>query len=494
VRIGFVGPSYTAGSTAVADEECINFFAESVESQGAIVPTNSYGGKNAVGIRAYFGTPGLSVFSAFTAGPVRGQCWTGTRLFVVSGDVLYEVFANGSNAELGVVGTDGKPASLVASAIQVLIVSAGRAFCLTLGTNAIVEVTSNFSGRVPVKVEYSDSYFIVMFANSNIFQMSQVLDGTVWPGLLVNEVEVFSENISSIICNHREPWILGTMHSQPYQDTGSAEVFDVIPGTLIEKGCAATFIPCRLDNSVFWIDQDERGALSAWRSSGYTPVRISTHAVEYDLGTNSAANIAGMVSYAYEERGHIFWMIYVPGSSWSWCYDVVEALWHKRASWNATTGTWGPHFSWNHAYAWGMHLVGDWNSGNLYLMSMANLQDAVGTIQRLRRTPTVSDEMKWIPHDDLTVDFDTGQGPQPPLVDGNGDPRPPQAMLRWSDNRGKTWSNQHIVGCGMAGEYNTRAIWRRLGRSRYRVYELTVSDPVVWVIVDAYLRTGGPPA
>ena len=491
MRIGFVGPSYTARSTAVADEECINLYCETVESQAAIVPISAYGGKNAAGLRALYGTPGLSVFSADAlGGPLRGQCWTGTRLFAVEADTLYEIASDGTRTVRGNVANDGLVASIVASQIQLLIISGGQGYCYTLATNTLVNVTANFSGRTPVKVEFSDSYFIVMFANSNIFQMSQVLDGTTWPGLLVNEVEVFADNISSIIVNHREPWVLGQLRSQPYQDTGSNEVFDVIAGTLIEKGCVATFVPCRLDNSVFWIDQDERGALSAWRSNGYTPTRISTHAVEFDLGTNSPANLAAMVSYAYEDQGHLFWVIYIPQSSWSWCYDVAEGLWHKRASWNPATATWGPHLSWNHSYAFGMHLVGDWSTGNLYQMSMANLTDNGAAIRRLRRSPTISNEMAWISHAELTLDFDTGQGPQPPLTDGDGNPRPPQAMLRWSDDRGKTWSNQHVLNCGLAGQYKARAVQRRLGRSRYRVYEMSLTDPIPWTLVDAYLRVG----
>lgn len=795
-----MGPSYTTSSTAVADEEAINLFPQTVESQQAIVPISPYGGKQAAGLKAYFGTPGLTVFSTFSSSPngmdtpLRGQCWTGSRLFAVSGDTLYEVFADGSNIALSsVLWNDGKPVSMVASSIQLLVISAGFAYCYTLnpgtwaanksfavgalivdaaghiqraqaaawqastaytvgqeivdpngnvqqaqqaqwipntvyalgaeivdvaghiqkaqqaqwaastlyplgteivdtngnvqkafaalwaanttyalgaqivdsngniqqvttagttggtvpvwatsgntadgtvvwtfqaasggnagtsgmtvpnwttgvtldngtlvwiyqasaggkagtsgasiptfddtggtvgdGTGTLVwadqgaatgagtsgtaepifttgttpdantlvwvfQVASNglagISGAIiptfndaggltldgtgtlvwqdkglqlldvtpqlagtPVKAEFSDSYFIVIFAYSNKFQMSQVLDGTVWPGLLVNEVEVFSENIVSVIVNHREPWIMGSIRSQPYQDTGSLEVFDVIPGTLVEKGCAATFSPCRVDNSVFWIDSDERGALSAWRSNGYTPTRISTYAVEYDLSTNPQSAIQNMTTYAYEDAGHIFWVLYAPGSSWSWVFDVVEGLWHKRANWNPVTATWGPHFSWNHSYSWGMHLVGDWNTGTLYRMSMNTYQDFGTTIRRLRRSPTVSNEMQRIYHAELTVDFDTGLGPQPPLLDGNGNPRPPQAELRFSDNRGKTWSSRKIAGCGKAGEYQTRVIYRRLGQSRYRVYEVVVSDPIPWAIVDAYLRTSSAAA
>lgn len=794
MRIGFVGESYTAGSTSVADEEAINLFPQSVESQAEIVPNKAYGGESAAGLKAYFGTPGLSIFSADTnGGPYRGNWWTGSRLFGVDGDTLYEVSSTGVRTAIGYVGSDGKPVSMVNNVNQLFIVSNGQAYCYTLapgqwaantaftvdalildgaghiqkaiaaawaastvysvgaeivdgngnvqkasqaqwsaatvyalnaaivdgaghiqeatqaawtagttyvlgaeivdaegnlqkayayawvantvyalgfqlvdsngniqqvttagtsgsavpvwatsstttdgttlvwtyqasaagnagtsgttvpvwavdgatadvtgstlfwfyegsaagnagtsgaaipifndaggtapdGTGTLVwsdqglavnagtsgtavpvfgtattsdngtlvwiyqsasngsagtsgatipafndtlgttpdgsgtlvwqdkglqllNVTPQLAGA-PLRADYSDSYFVVMFANSNRFQTSQLLDGTIWPGLLISEVEVFADNIVSILCNHREPWIFGTWRSQPYQDTGSAEVFDVIPGTMIEKGCAATFVPCRLDNSLFWVDQDERGALSAWRSNGYTPQRISTYAVETDLGTNTLANIQAMTSYAYVDAGHIFWILYVPGSNWSWCYDVVEGLWHKRASWNTESGTWGPHASWNHTYAFGMHLVGDWATGNLYQVSMGTYKDNGNMIRRLRRTPTIINEMARIYHAELTVDFDMGLGPQPPLTDGEGNPRPPQAVLRFSDNRGRTWSNQHVRGLGLAGEYNARAIWRRLGNSRYRVYELVITDAFPVAIVDAYLRLG----
>ena len=82
----------------------------------------------------------------------------------------------------------------------------------------------------------------------------------------------------------------------------------------------------------------------------------------------------------------------------------------------------------------------------------------------------------------------TYTGPDPMLVDGDGNPRPPQAMVRWSDDRGATWSNEHTVDLGNLGETKTRAILRRLGRSRYRVYEVSMSDPIPWVIRDAYLQ------
>ena len=67
--------------------------------------------------------------------------------------------------------------------------------------------------------------------------------------------------------------------------------------------------------------------------------------------------------------------------------------------------------------------------------------------------------------------------------------REPQVMLRWSDDGGHTWSNEYAVGAGMAGNFRRRVEWRRLGRSRDRVYEISVTDPIPWRVVDAYLFT-----
>jgi hypothetical protein len=66
----------------------------------------------------------------------------------------------------------------------------------------------------------------------------------------------------------------------------------------------------------------------------------------------------------------------------------------------------------------------------------------------------------------------------------------PQVMLRWSDDGGHTWSNEHWAGMGKIGEYGKRVIWRRLGMTtklRDRVYEISGSDPVKIAIMGAEL-------
>lgn len=488
-KFGLIGPAYTAKSNAINDEECINWIVEPIESPGAQTKWS------------YIGSPGLKLFAEFPDSPYRGSITTGDRTFSFASDIFYELMEDGTYTARSpsLIVVFGEPVSMAWSQTQILVVAGGRAYCFTLADNSWLDVSDLLAG-IPTKVKYSDGYFIVCFRDSNKFQMSDILDGTVWPGIQVNAVSVFAGNISSIEISHRELWVQGYNQSAVYGNTGSDEIFDVINGGSIEAGCGPTFSPCLLDNTIFWVSQDARGARQCWRANGYTPQRISTFAVETWLAQWPNADIANLTTYACQLEGHLFWIIYVPNSDASFVYDVSTGLWTKWAEWQQDFGVWGPHRSWNHVYAFGKHLVGDWKTGNLYEMQLAvNNNDGTydfvtdnGTlIRRLRRSPVLCNEMNWIYMGQAVFDFATGLGPQPPLTDGDGNPRPPQAMARVSRDRGSTWGNQHVLDCGYAGQYTTRVILRRMGRARYPVIELSVSDPIPWVLVDGYLEANG---
>jgi Neuraminidase (sialidase) len=82
----------------------------------------------------------------------------------------------------------------------------------------------------------------------------------------------------------------------------------------------------------------------------------------------------------------------------------------------------------------------------------------------------------------------------PMILEANAHPAAvgydPEAMLRWSDDGGHTWSNEHWTQMGRIGQYGYRAFWRRLGMTvklRDRVYEVSGTDPVKIVITGANL-------
>lgn len=102
-------------------------------------------------------------------------------------------------------------------------------------------------------------------------------------------------------------------------------------------------------------------------------------------------------------------------------------------------------------------------------------------VRRLRQTAHLSDEQVWLFFSKFQLDCETGVG----LNSGQGSD--PQVMLSWSDDGGHTWSEEQWMSAGKIGEYKRRVIWRRLGRSRDRVWRIVVSDPVAWRLLTAYI-------
>src|ERR1700685_3758095 len=109
---------------------------------------------------------------------------------------------------------------------------------------------------------------------------------------------------------------------------------------------------------LFWLGQDSRGAAIAWRANGYTPVRISTHATEF--AWQSYSKVSDAISYSYQDQGHTFWHLFFPSANKSWRYDAATGLWHEVAYLNGGTSI--AHLSQCYCFAFGKHLVGDWNS------------------------------------------------------------------------------------------------------------------------------------
>lgn len=490
-RFGFVGASYTSQAVNANAQRCVNWYVENDESGD---------GKSA---RMLYPTPGLKLFVDLAGQQVRGEWTINGRSFAVCDGKLYEVLANGTGTVLGNVANDGLPVAMVASPQQLAITSGGALYVYYLRTiGAAVAGTfvnvppATFPGPVS-HVDLADSFFLVLVASTEQFFASTGLDATVWPALQTKIISTFPDNAVSFIVDHRQLWILGQKSSEVQYDSGNVPMpFDSVPGGFIEQGCGASFSVVQLDNSIFWIgSRNDQGGGIAWRASGYTPTRVSNHAVE--TAWASYSTIADARAFSYVDQGHSFWVINFPTANVTWVYDAATSLWHERAYWLAQAGIYQAALPQCHTFNFGKHLVGDRQSGKIYQMAIPSaavgggwnfVTDNNNPIRRMRRAPHVSTEQQWIRHNWLQVDLETGVGPGAALLDGAGNPRDPMATLRYSDDGGHSWSQGRDVGCGMAGAFRTRAIWRQLGRSRDRVYELSVSDPVAWRIIDAYLN------
>jgi len=166
----------------------------------------------------------------------------------------------------------------------------------------------------------------------------------------------------------------------------------------------------------------------------------------------------------------------------TWVYDGSTKSWHKWLSWDAVKGEYYRHRSNCGCYFNNAYLVGDFENGKIYSVENEVYTEDGATIRRLRRATHLTTDLQRQYFESFQIQFQPGVG----LNTGQGDD--PQAMLRWSNDGGSTFSNEHWVSIGKIGQYANRALWRRLGWSRDRIFEVAISDPIKAVIVSAELK------
>jgi len=246
-------------------------------------------------------------------------------------------------------------------------------------------------------------------------------------------------------------------------------------------GCAAKHSIARCGQALVWLGKNEQGQNYVVASSQYSWIKLSTHAVDVAIASYTVTSDA--IGYGYVENGHLFYMLAFPTADVTWCFDVTTKAWHKRASFDPAAGLFHRHRSNCYMNFAGMNVVGDYQSGQLYQMSRSYYTDSGAPLVALRRTPHgwSKENRERVFCNQLQIELNPGVG----LQTGQGSN--PQAMLRWSDDGGYTWTSLQNTGIGQVGQFSNRAMWRLLGKARDRVWEVSISDPVPRDIIGATL-------
>jgi hypothetical protein len=327
-------------------------------------------------------------------------------------------------------------------------------------------------------VDIVDNYFVYNRPDTQQFGASAVLS-PISAALSFSSKDGAPDDLVTLIVDHREIYLLGETSSEVWVDQGTSPFpFQRIPGTSTQHGIVSAFSVARLGNSFAYLSKNNRGTAQIVQMNGYVPERISTHAVENSL---SGKTITDAVAWTYQIEGHEVYVISFPSIQLTWCYDIASKMWHKwlytnnLGQYERCRGNCAAVFQ-------GYVLVGDYSNGKIYHLDKNIYTDDGQNVRRLRRAPHLVADFQREYFDELQIQFQPGVG----LSTGIGED--PQAMLRWSNDGGSTWSNEHWTSIGRMGKYTNRAIWRRLGTARDRIFEVSVSDPVKCVIVSANLK------
>jgi len=471
-------------------------------------PVTTIGGPS-TGLTFSYGTNYLNVSAVATGTLYVGQTIEGTG--ITSGTIITEL-GTGS----GGVGTYKLSSSNVIASETMY----GLNFSVLPSTDGA------FSGANTVDI--IDNYFVYNNPTTQQWGASDLLS-PISSSVSYALKDGAPDDLVALIVDHREVYLMGEISSEVWTDVGAVPFpFQRIPGTSTQHGIAAPFSLSRLGNSFAYVSRNNRGQAQIMQMNGYLPSRISNHAVEATLANQK---VDDAIAWTYQLEGHEVYVVSFPTLNLTWAYDIASGMWHKWL-YTASDNSYQRHRGNCCANFQGLVLIGDYENGKIYELSRTTYTDDGQNTRRLRRAPHLVSDFQRQYFDELQIQFQPGVGqsglsyntyiapiapnPDPyyiypdaqlviaPLeifvIGGGGSgggvvinttTTNPQAMLRWSNDGGSTWSKEYWVPIGAVGRYKNRAIWRRLGMARDRVFEVSITDPVNAVIVSANLKAYG---
>lgn len=540
---GFIGPTYQSKSLIADAEQCVNLYPETVESGAGKNKIVLYGtpGLSRLGyspVSGYPNIPGaiMAMKSVWNAKAGKSQTYfLTTGLETNSGNrtiSLYLTLNFGLQAKATLPGSGYPPqaAFLASNGKQIIVAlkmsdnpvpgtpvsSLLYSFDLTAPIPALTQVTSWDSTQPITGLDFLDGFFLITTTGS--LYCSALNDGTSWNALNYTNESDEPDGITGLMVDHRLVWIFGKTRIEAFYNAGGVDFpFQRIPQGVIENGCncAGSIVAC--GESLFWVGYGKGGGPQVFRNNGYDAARISNYYVEsllekyasaadqvnpaglsgYVGGGSINAAWLGVRAYSYRQNGHLFYVLNFGGNNaaanaaygypatadpgTTLVYDATENLWHER-QFSLDGVTFARHLGHFYAYdmASGTHLVTDYRNTSLYAMGTQYLDDNGTAIKRWRTAPHISNENKRIRYHTFTLDCEVG-------TEG-GNSTQQTLTLSWSDDGGQTWSSNRALAVGQSGNTKARAIWRRLGRGRDRVFKMFTQDAMNVAWINAYLE------
>ena len=407
-------------STPWGGAKLVNAFAE--VSEGDKVETY-----------AVMAIPGLTAFATPSSAEGRGVHRMGTTLYTVVGTSLYSVSGVGVMTSLGTIGGTG--------AVRMVDNGTQLAICPNTGTGYVLDTGVIYSGisNLPTvsDVAYIDGYFVWSAQDSDQFIISSLYDGLSYDPLDVATAEGDPDAIVGVINDHRELQFFGAGSVEIWVNTGAAAFpFERQGNAFIERGCLSRDSLCKVDNSVFFVGDDR----IVYRLNGYTPQRVSTHAIETAI---EAAT--WFIGYTYTQVGHKFYVLSTDVGTYA--LDMATNLWHERKSY--TRDNHRVAFS---ETAYGSTLMQDIYTGAIYTPSLDVYDEDGDQMDVTVEIPTIEKDRDKATLYAIELHCETGVG--------NADTPAPVAIMEYSKDGGRSWSNQMSRNMGAVGTYTTRAVWR----------------------------------
>lgn len=408
----------------------------------------------------------------------------GNQLFIVVDNGLFSVAPTGVRTQLGTLKTRFGHVGIKLGLNQLVIVDGTYGYIYDLQAKTYSPITAEgFQGSNTV--ENIGGYFSFIKPNSQLFGLSALEDANTQDPLDFATANASPDKLVGQLVTSNGIIYFGDTSGEFWQINPSPSTIELAiqrnTGATLEVGLMAAQTAKAMDNTAFWLGRDERGAGIVYKMQGLTPVRISTNAIEERIQEAIAAgnDISQACAYAYQQAGHSFYVLQVPGVDTTWTYDAATQQWHERAE--DIRGEYAQHRGRYHAYCFGKHLIAG-DDGKIYEYDVKSNTNAGDPLTRERVSPHyATPQMNKVFFQRFELDCVVGYG-----IAGQGQAN---VMLRYSDDGGFSWNSWRTQTLGAVGEKQAKARFSRLGSANDRVWAVRMSDDAPFAIINAVVQS-----
>lgn len=460
-----LGGAYEGVSSDANPQECVNLY----------LCQDQEGGHSAL-----VGLPGLKQVGSSgvvaTTKEFRGLYVMAGTLYGVCAQRLSAFDTDFSETTIGNLITNSGPVTMADNGSYLFICDGTYGYVYNSSDASFVRLTEATHGFLGGgSATFQDGHFPTHEPGTRDFRIQETTNNPlVWRVIDLTSVQAKPGNLVRVYSDKRNLWAFKEDNIEIFENTGDLKLtFRRVNGGNIEStGLVAAASLASLADTIIWLGNRSR----IFVADGYRAKVVSRPQVSYNISAYGVRSDA--VGFAYDDEGRSFYQISFPTAGETWICEVSTGNWSKRTSYKGVDAQ-GRHRANCYASFDNKHIVGDYENGKLYELSSSIYEDDGHAILKKRTWAATNDGLARF-YGSLRLQIEAGVG-----LKTKGDGFDPQAMLRWSDDGGHTYSNEHWVSMGKTGEYNVSPIWRRLGRSREgndRVFELSISSAVKTVI------------
>jgi WD40 repeat protein len=346
--------------------------------------------------------PGLKPYLQVGAGPIRGTHDMEGSRFVVSGQTLCRINANGSVTPIGTIPGVGRVSmshNQFAGGYQLLVENGqgGGGYVFTSSTGSFSRITDPaYPGSI--SSDYLDSFLLGVEPLGRYWFHSNLADANDYNSLDRYESEASPDRIVGLAVSQFEVVVFNQTTIEFFFNAGGATGTFQNRRQSIARGCASRHSIAKLDNTLFWLGDDG----IVYRLEAYSARPISTGPMSRAF---AGKNWAEAFAFVWEDQGFkVYYLTFPDGHTWG--YDVVSGLWTRRESFGLDRWRLSDMVKWGRNW-----YGGDFQAGRIWQLDWDYLLEGDQEFISRRISPVMADNQSLLGIPFAELIFDTGQGP-----------------------------------------------------------------------------------